>query len=101
MLKRLLLIAAAAGILAGCTKDPPPKAENTRPVDTGLLDPFVAGQKPAGARSVAEVRKVGKDGDEVVVTGKIPPDIGKPFSNTSAQFTLADTKQVDDCDEPD
>jgi hypothetical protein len=97
---RVLLLLIGAAFFAGCAKDEP-QAEGTRPADPKLLEPFVAAQKPAGALSVSQVRATGQDGQAVTVSGKIPPDLGKPFSATTAQFTLSDTKAVEELDEPD
>ena len=45
--------------------------------------------QPAGAKGVAEVRQSAKDGDEVVVTGRVGGD-AEPFIDGAAAFTIVD-----------
>ena len=73
-------------LVAGCGQGDKPN-----PVGGGAtLDrsKYVAASEPAGARGVVEVRKEAKDGDEVVVVGRIGGS-KTPFTGRAA-FTIVD-----------
>ncbi len=54
------------------------------------IAPVILTEKPEGSQTVLELRKAGKPGDEVTVTGKIGGAM-KPFTEGFATFVLADT----------
>ncbi|MSQ96853.1 MAG: hypothetical protein EXR98_20185 [Gemmataceae bacterium] len=79
----------AAAVIVGCTK--------TEPGPKNLPDPKAAGDarakyllasEPAGAKGVKEIKQQAKDGDEVVVVGRIGGSV-KPFTGR-ASFTIVD-----------
>lgn len=82
----------AAGGLAGCNRSaaPPgaPAAAAPAPASEYLLP-----AEPEGARDVIEVRQGARDGDEVVVLGRIGGS-EKPFVPGRAAFTLVDRSVV-------
>jgi hypothetical protein len=87
-----LLLAAAWG--AGCGKDAPP---GSPPADG---DRYLLSEEPAGARGVKNVRERARDGDEVVVVGRIGGD-ARPWVEGRAAFwivdpTLKSCKETDD-----
>jgi hypothetical protein len=95
-LRRFLLVGCLGGAL-GCTGPKPdekPKVEAVARPE--LLEPVALGEKPGQARSVIDVREQAKDGDEVVLTGKVPPANCKPFLERLAGFVLMDPKDLDD-----
>jgi hypothetical protein len=57
---------------------------------------YVLGDEPAGAKSVIDVRKQAKDGDEIVLVGRIGGS-GKPFTGRAA-FTVVDLS-LEPCDD--
>jgi len=61
----------------------------------------VLAAEPAGVKGVIAVRKDAREGDEVVVAGKVGGD-HKPFTEGRAGFLLVDTSlpPADDCDCP-
>src|SRR6059058_3468217 len=99
----------AAGCCGNCTpssapaKDSAPSETTTEPA--GL--PSAAGQafllpgEPNGARGVIDVRKQAKDGDSVVVAGRVGGS-SKPFTEGRASFLIADEtlKPTEGCDSP-
>lgn len=77
-------------VLVGCSRtDPTPK---NGPDANGSQDAkakYLLASEPAGAKGVTEVKQQAKDGDEVVVVGRIGGD--KPFTGR-ASFTIVDMK---------
>jgi hypothetical protein len=51
--------------------------------------PFVLDTEPAAAKGVIEVKEAAKDGEEVVVVGRIGGTL-KPFTDNLASFTIVD-----------
>jgi hypothetical protein len=84
-----LTLPLVGALLAGCTGNAPPP---TGPTVTG---PSPAGAKhllaaePAGAKPVIDVRKAAKDGDEVVVVGRIGGS-AQPWIKGRAGFQIVD-----------
>src|SRR5262245_24309068 len=79
---------AAVVLAAGCYRAAPPGA-TFAPVSATTTD-FRLASEPAGAKGVSEVRKAaGRDGDEVVVVGRIGGR-AKPFVEGRAAFTIVD-----------
>src|SRR5260221_10206794 len=93
MIRRLSLWATilSAAMLAGCTS-----STNNGSAPTLSVGPDPSGmkyllpQEPAGAQGVLHLRKFGKDGDEVIVEGRIG-DQGDPWVEGRAQFVMVDT----------
>lgn len=108
-----LICLTASVVLVGCTRttDPSsPKGKETHPkVDSKAADEakakYLLASEPAGARNVIDVKKAAKDGDEVVVVGRIGGSV-KPFTGRAA-FTIVDVKfkpcnevEGDNCETP-
>ncbi len=94
-----MMIAAFA---AGCTSSVAPEAAKPPAGDSTLL----LSAEPPGARGVEAVRKAAKDGEEVVVVGRIGGD-ENPWVEGTAVFLLADESLVpcnekpgDNCPKP-
>jgi hypothetical protein len=88
-----------AGVLAtGCNKAAPPSEGNA----AGEAGPskYLLAQEPAGAKGVKDVRQQAKDGDEVVVVGRIGGD-AKPWVEGRAAFWIVDPslKSCKECEE--
>ena len=86
MTTRLTIIAAVlAAVVTGCSQNQPPSV--TGAGDQGKLDGLVLAEKPAGAISVREAM-TRKEGDQVVVTGQVPPVKVKPYNAAVAAFVM-------------
>jgi hypothetical protein len=87
-LKPVLVLSAAAAVLAaGCSRETgSPDTGGGAAFDKGK---YVLAAEPAGAKGVIEVRKASKDGDEVVIVGRIGGS-EKPFVEGRASFTIID-----------
>src|SRR5262245_30211879 len=109
MTTRTMLAAALAAVVsaAGCNQATPPGTPVASPVPQAATSDFRLASEPAGARGVSEVRKAGgKDGDEVVVIGRIGGS-AKPFVAGRAAFTIVDPalkpcsdREGDTCETP-
>ena len=83
----MLLGVAGLSLLPGCGSSATSSSSQTENV---ALDPsLVLSQEPAGAKSVAEVRQQGKDGEEVVVAGWVAGS-ENPIIKGRAAFTIVD-----------
>src|SRR5437870_8661249 len=89
-----LLFLAIAALVVGCNRSDP-GGENSPP-DIGQAK-FVLASEPAGAKNVIDVKKEAKDGDEVVVLGRIGGS-KTPFFKDRVSFTIVDPSFVS-CDE--
>lgn len=95
VLQKCLGVLVGASIL-GCGNPTPPVASKSAPavsVDT-VAKPadgaaqgkeYVLSAEPANAKGVTDVRKASKDGDEVVVVGRIGGEV-KPWVEGRASF---------------
>jgi hypothetical protein len=104
----LLLLAAAVG----CSQKPDGSAGGTQhppapgPEQVGGLEAAVMSQKPANAISVREAL-TRKEGEKVVVSGRVPPEKLKPYNAAVAAVLLMapedldreDVKSEFDCDD--
>jgi hypothetical protein len=92
-----LMCMAATTLFVGCTRttDPAPTKGN----EDAKVNPKAAQEakakyllvsEPAGAKSVIDFKKEAKDGDEVVVVGRIGGSV-TPFTGRAA-FTIVDAK---------
>lgn len=85
-------IVVALSLLPGCGKIATSGASSSPPLEPVTLDSsLVLSEEPAGAKSVAEVRKNGKDGEEVVVAGWIGGS-ETPIIQGRAAFTMVDLR---------
>lgn len=75
-----------AAVAVGCAQSGDEAARATASPAAGA---YVLASQPAGAKGVAEVRQSAKDGDEVVVTGRVGGD-AEPFVEGAAAFTIVD-----------
>jgi hypothetical protein len=85
----------AVGLAVGCSQNGGPAGGHGK--GGGKTDPAAAAEgkkyllevEPAGARGVLETRKQAKDGDEVVMVGRIAGS-AKPFVEGRASFSVTD-----------
>jgi hypothetical protein len=84
----------AAFVLAGCI----PTAKET-PGDKPAVDvsAYTLAAEPAGAKGVVAVREASRDGDEIVVVGKVGGS-ARPFVEGRCAFTMIDTS-IEPCDD--
>ena len=94
MLVVVVLGAAAAG---GCEKTETVVVTKTAVVATNFTNCLVKAE-PAGAQGVAELKASAKEGDEVVVRGRVGGS-SKPIVGGRAVFTLADSRTLTACNE--
>jgi hypothetical protein len=101
-----LFAMAAAVVIAGCAKtDPAPKKASDPLASENAKAKYLLASEPAGAKGVKEMKQQARDGDEVVVIGRIGGSV-KPFTGRAA-FTIVDAsfkpcneKEGDNCDTP-
>jgi hypothetical protein len=89
---RLLVIVAA--LVCGCNgggSPPTQAAKDGRASSSGAR--YLLDTEPAGAKGVMEARKAARDGDEIVVTGRIGGS-PEPFVKGRAAFTIVDSTLV-------
>jgi hypothetical protein len=91
-----LVLVMAALLAVGCPGNNSPSGD-TRGKGGGDPAAVAEGKKlvldsePAGAKGVVEVKQNAKDGDEVVVVGRVGGE-EKPFTNGKASFRIVDPK---------
>src|SRR5262245_7388711 len=91
------LFTVAALTLAGCSNNDPAAEATSNGAPTGGGEKLLLASEPAGAKGVIEIKKQAKDGEEVVVVGRIGGS-KEPFIKDRASFTIVDTSFVS-CDE--
>lgn len=82
------------GLLVGCgqtASTPAPVTRSVAPKIDGTK--FVLAEEPADAKTVDEVREVAKDGDEVVIVGRIGGD-RDPWVADRAAFLIIDPSRI-------
>jgi hypothetical protein len=100
LLSTVLLVAAV-----GCADKPPASSSSATP-DSSPLDSVVLAAKPEKAISVRDALAL-KDGEKVVLTGRIPGEKVKPFNDAVAAVILMSPEDLDkeeikeelDCDD--
>ncbi len=104
MNKHVCISLALLVALAGCGK----KEAETQPAKTEAppKGKYVLAAEPAGGKGVLEVRKEGKNGDEVVIVGRVGGSVA-PLTKDRAFFTIVDAslkpcneKPGDNCETP-
>ena len=91
----MALVLGSTVLVAGCDDPkaqsgaPSPQAATPAAGAEGLPAGLLATQAPADAKSIAEVRGSGTDGQEVVLVGRIAGS-EEPFTAGRAQFQLVD-----------
>ena len=89
-----LLGLAAAVVVVGCTRtDPAPKNTPAPIASEAAKGKHLLASEPAGVKGVIDVRKSAKDGDEVVVVGRIGGS-KEPFTKGRVSFTIVDPSFV-------
>lgn len=90
LIRKYLWVFLPALVLAGCGRNRLPPGNTARP-DEMKVDParYLAKTEPGGAKDVIATRKDAKDGDAVVIVGRIGGS-KKPVSEDRAVFTLVD-----------
>jgi hypothetical protein len=100
----------AAVILVGCTRtDPASKDPIKNSIDPKVSEEakakYMLASEPDGAKGVKEVKQKAKDGDEVVVVGRLGGSV-KPFTGRAAltivdvSFKPCDEIEGDNCPTP-
>jgi len=85
-----LVVVVHLSLLPGCGSSATSGSSSSSEPEKVALDPsLVLAQEPAGAKSVAEVREKGKDGEEVVVAGWVAGS-EEPIIKGRAAFTIVD-----------
>jgi hypothetical protein len=90
----------AVCLVAGCShKDAAaePSAEKEKPQLADAKEKYLLAGEPAGAKGVIQARNDARDGEEVVVVGRIGGD-AKPWVDGRASFWIVDTS-VKSCKE--
>ena len=88
MLKmRMTLLVALMFVVIGCSEE----GTTTTTTTTVNQSEWFLTDEPANAAAVAEVKTAAKEGDEVVVRGRIGGS-GEPISKDSSIFTIMDLK---------
>jgi len=86
----VLLFAFPLLVLAGCGGSSKATPTDSAKAPAAALDSsLVLKEEPAGAKSVAEIRAGGKDGEEVVVVGWVAGSM-EPIIKGRAAFTIVD-----------
>lgn len=106
--KALMLLLVAVWMSAGCGQNKEPVdggkgkgSGNENPSASAEGKQFLLGSEPAGAKGVIDLRKQSKDGDEVVVIGRVGGST-KPFTDGRSSFLIVDPslKATEGCDTP-
>ena len=110
MFRSIVALSLFLALIAGCS--PPPSTERPNddrdtPIDRPDPAALAVGKKyvlptePASVKGVIDVREKAKDGDEVVVVGRVGGS-SKPFTEGRAAFLLVDDsiKPSTECDCP-
>jgi len=104
-MRKRLLPAVLLGAAVGCSERPPEAAKPTS-IESSPLDAVVLVAKPEKAITVRDALTL-KDGDKVVLTGRIPGEKVKPFNDAVAAVILMAPEDLDkeeikeelDCDD--
>lgn len=83
-----LSLVGVLSILAGCMNDENPSVSVAQP--SADAKKYFLTDEPADAKSVIDVKKDAKDGDDVIVVGRIGGS-DSPFVSGRASFTVVDT----------
>jgi hypothetical protein len=86
-------------ILVGCSEEKPRQVSNDPPdsAEAAALESYVMAEKPAKAISVREAL-TRKDGEKVVVTGRVPGKKVKPYNAAVAAVILMAPEDLDNED---
>jgi len=85
-----LLTVSPLVLLSGCGGKSTAVPSGAAQAPSAAIDPsLVLAEEPAGAKSVAEIRRKGMDGEEVVVAGWIAGSM-EPIIKGRAAFTMVD-----------
>lgn len=94
---RYLSAFVLVGVLAaGCGRSDNPVPSSTEGQGSLNRTQCLLAQEPSGAKNVIDIRKEARDGDEVIVVGRIGGS-AKPFTGRAA-FTLVDLS-LEPCDD--
>jgi hypothetical protein len=87
------VVGLATVVILGCTGNQPPSTKGKDPdpkVSEEARAKYLLASEPAGAKSIIEFKKEAKDGEEIVIVGRIGGS-EKPFTGRAA-FTIIDRK---------
>ena len=85
----VLSLGLTLATIIGCGTTGGPTAPSTPTAAKAPDARYVLAEEPADAKSVVDVRKAAKDGDEVTITGRIGGDVD-PWVKGRATFLIAD-----------
>jgi hypothetical protein len=77
-------------IAAGCQQSTDPSTNNNPVSDGSVETNYLLADEPDGAKSVMDLKQNAKDGDDVLIVGRVGGD-KKPFLEGLAGFTIVDT----------
>ena len=83
------VVGLAIATLVGCGAQSPAPQAAARPAATQAGAQYLLASEPAGVRSILQVRDESKNGDEVVLVGRIGGDVN-PWVEGRAAFSLVD-----------
>lgn len=88
------VLLGATCLVIGCSRPGAPSAATTN-ATAAKIDgtKFVMAEEPAGAKTVLEVREEAKDGDSVVIVGRIGGDVD-PWVTDRASFLIVDSTLI-------
>jgi hypothetical protein len=94
------VVIVVVGLAAGCGQNGGPtrgpEKDVPQPVASAEGKKYLLDAEPAGAKGVLETRKEAKDGEEVVLVGRIAGSV-KPFVEGRASFSVTDLS-IKPCD---
>jgi hypothetical protein len=86
----LLPVGLALGLAVGCNEATKPADKSTAaPVSEADKAKYLLAEEPAGAKAVLAARQEAKDGDDVVIVGRIGGE-AKPWVEGKAAFWIVD-----------
>lgn len=94
-MKKIICCVALLGMMsaAGCKQEDESQTSQTTPesnTDTSTVDTkYIMTEEPDGAEDVIAVREAAKDGDEILITGRIGGEM-KPFVDGLVAFKIVD-----------
>lgn len=96
-----LVALGGCGVPPNPEENPDPKPKATAPDASSEGKKLMLSAEPAANKGVIAVRKEAKDGDEVVVVGRVGGS-AKPFTENRASFLIVDSslKTADGCETP-
>jgi hypothetical protein len=103
---RAIFLFSFVSLAVGCSKESTHATGSPPAISPTAANEFLLAAEPSGSKGVLELRKQAKDGEEVVVAGRVGGST-EPLVKGRAAFTVVDTsfipcseKEGDDCKTP-